>query len=192
MGAPVVLYGSGCSCALPRDDLFSYLGGNITSRGVVECPNTGDHASGYTHLPLTFGHIHMAKTAGTNLNGRFAAKYERICGHKGYSYDAFQAYERRHKEKKSESATHISGDTVSSVYGDHNRERVPPTLMQERGFEDCDWISHEATWTFWKQFAGWDVGMEIHVPCRDPIDHLLSQCNHRKLNFDCSLSDPIP
>ena len=28
--------------------------------------------------------------------------------------------------------------------------------------------------------------MEFHVPCRDSLDHLLSQCNDRHITFNCS------
>lgn len=37
----------------------------------------------YTPYEKIFGHIHIAKTAGTEINGELAAHYERICGHKG-------------------------------------------------------------------------------------------------------------
>ncbi|KAH7624783.1 hypothetical protein NADE_002006 [Nannochloris sp. 'desiccata'] len=30
-----------------------------------------------------YGHVHMAKTAGPTLNGELAARFERVCGHKG-------------------------------------------------------------------------------------------------------------
>lgn len=41
-----------------------------------------------------FGLAHIAKTAGTNLNGNLSMHYERICGNKGYSLDAIGANER--------------------------------------------------------------------------------------------------
>lgn len=37
------------------------------------------------------GHIHMAKISGTTINGGLALNYERVCGHKGYSYVYAQA-----------------------------------------------------------------------------------------------------
>ena len=40
------------------------------------------------------GHIHMAKTGGTELNGMLASNFERVCGHKGYSHDYYQYNER--------------------------------------------------------------------------------------------------
>jgi len=40
------------------------------------------------HPPILYGHVHMAKTGGTSLNGIIANKFDHVCGHKGYSYDA--------------------------------------------------------------------------------------------------------
>jgi hypothetical protein len=31
--------------------------------------------------------------------------------------------------------------------------------------------------------------MELHVPCRDPIDHFLSYCNWHRYQFDCDNPD---
>ena len=39
---------------------------------------------------VVIGHVHMAKTSGTTLNGNLSMHFERVCGHKGYSYDAYQ------------------------------------------------------------------------------------------------------
>jgi len=35
---------------------------------------------------IIYGHIHIAKTGGTSLNGMLANKFERICGHKGENH----------------------------------------------------------------------------------------------------------
>jgi hypothetical protein len=63
--------------------------------------------------------------------------------------------------------------------------------MVEEGFEDCDWISLEepaGTWPKLFQNRGkWPL--EFHVPCREPLDHFLSMCNHRKRQFNCSAID---
>ena len=61
--------------------------------------------------------------------------------------------------------------------------------MQEIGYEDCDWVSFEASWKVWQQFTDWYVPLELHVPCRDPLDHLMSQCNFRRKEFDCQTND---
>ena len=28
--------------------------------------------------------------------------------------------------------------------------------------------------------------MELHLPCREPLSHLMSQCNYKKVAFDCN------
>jgi hypothetical protein len=38
---------------------------------------------GYVPYEKIIGHLHFAKTAGTEINGELAAHYERVCGHKG-------------------------------------------------------------------------------------------------------------
>ena len=53
-------------------------------RSLRELQDCGGHAK------KIFGHVHMAKTAGTSVNGIAANKFERVCGHKGYSYDAYK------------------------------------------------------------------------------------------------------
>lgn len=40
-------------------------------------------SSGFVPYEKIFGHVHMAKTAGSEINGELAAHYERVCGHKG-------------------------------------------------------------------------------------------------------------
>ncbi len=48
---------------------------------------------GYHSPSVIYGHVHMAKTMGTTINGNLSMHYERICGHKGYSYDAYNTNE---------------------------------------------------------------------------------------------------
>ena len=60
--------------------------------------------------------------------------------------------------------------------------RVMPAEMNHRGFEDCDWISHEINWQFWLSLPR---PLELHVPCRDISEHLLSIANHQNLQFEC-------
>ena len=64
-----------------------------------------------------------------------------------------------------------------------------PNLMKEIGFEECDYISLEKEWTSWRDTFGGGkfhgLNMELHVPCRDRLDHLMSQCNHRGEKFAC-------
>ena len=126
---------------------------------------------------VLFGHVHMAKTGGTSLNGLMASRFERVCGIKGYSYDSYRANLRMAAGKVI--------DSISLAHPGWHRERVPHEVMDEIGFEDCDFISNEVPWSWWRRFEDWPFPLELHVPCRDPLEHLMSQCNYRRLNFDC-------
>lgn len=117
------------------------------------------------------------------MNGVLAMKYQRICGNKGYSYDYFQANKRFNETQKGWLQTQDSVSKTAS--GVHNRGKVPLIIMDEIGYEDCDWVSYEGNPQFWHRFNDWKMPMELHVPCREPIDHLMSQCNYRRKNFQC-------
>ncbi|KAL9178442.1 hypothetical protein ACHAXT_003772 [Thalassiosira profunda] len=143
------------------------------------------NVTGATPLTTLYGHVHMAKTGGTSLNGLLANKFERVCGAKGYSYDAYADNERAKKDKG-------AGKRVTGF--EWGRSRVKPAVMEMTGYENCDYISHEIDWSFWKtkfgekRFHG--MAMELHVPCRSPIDHLMSQCKHQHKALRCAgLSD---
>ena len=110
-----------------------------------------------------------------------------------YSYDAFQFNKRmeRKTESQEEGILDIKDggpDLISQQYRDYNRGRVHPNVMDEIGFEDCDYISLETRWQAWSNISKvWPL--ELHVPCRDPLEHLMSQCNHVKKQFDCDSPD---
>lgn len=150
--------------------------------------NVGIVETGFIRPPSLYGHIHLGLTGGSELNGLFATKYERVCGHKGYSYDYF-----KHNTKVSKVGSEMEiKDSFSKIYPRYNRGRVPPSIMNEIGYEDCDYISLETDWQTWpKLFGHWDQPVELHLPCRDPIDHLMSYCNHEKHTFDCESEDLI-
>ena len=112
------------------------------------------------------------------MNTELALNFERVCGHKGYSYDAFQA-NLRYKERRQYQ------DVFGRVARGYDRLRVPEFVMEEIGYEDCDLVSHEVPWSWWKKFKAWKV--EFHLPCRDPVDHILSMCNQIGKGFDCRL-----
>jgi len=136
---------------------------------------------------LVYGHVHMAKTAGTSLNGMLALNFERVCGHKGYSHDFYQVNERNgtYENGKSDSITRLFKKKRKSEPEGH-RGRVPQQIMDERGYEDCDYISTESDAGFWTRFKKWDLPLELHVPCRPIIEHLMSMCNHRGYTFRCN------
>lgn len=144
-----------------------------------------DDAQAYTRPNILFGHLHMAKTGGTTLNGIMANRFERVCGNKGYSYDAYLANERA---KEAILAANDESIKLSSKFG---HDRVKKSTIYEIGFEDCDYISTEEENPQWwidnfgdGRFHNGTV-MELHVPCRDPIDHLMSQCNYFHHAIDC-------
>lgn len=149
---------------------------------------------------VIYGHIHMAKTAGTDINGKLALRYERVCGHKGYSYDAFKTNERNEawtKQYPNKTLRENGGydDSMTVFKPKYNRGRVPNNIMDEIGYHDCDWISNEKGFKFWQEVATEisPVPLELHVPCRDPIDYILSMCNHRHQQFMCNIKeDGIP
>ncbi|KAL7571337.1 hypothetical protein ACA910_007654 [Epithemia clementina (nom. ined.)] len=173
--------------------------------------------------PVTiYGHVHMAQTAGSNINGALAAQYERVCGSKGYSYDAYQFNLRVERQYQAQTAdespplliTDLGGpnDLIRKAYpskngggGIWNRGNVPLTVLDEIGYEDCDYISLEMDWQGWNtrfhnhhdddnDDENWNL--ELHVPCRDPLAHLMALCRqeHPNTTFDCdaaNLSDEI-
>jgi len=130
------------------------------------------------------GHIHIAKTGGTTLNGLMANQYHGVCGHKGYSFDFYQANQR--------SRNHPGEikDSIGKVFPGYDRTRVPWKIMLERGFETCLWISLESAMTVWHHFDTWHMPLELHLPCRDPIDHFMSQVNFRGIKLDCTAFKP--
>lgn len=75
-------------------------------------------------------------------------------------------------------------------------EEFHPKFVLEMGFEDCDYVSLETNYggfgpNFWLNLANQlhslqrNISLELHIPCRDPIDHMLSQCNMRERTFSC-------
>lgn len=133
------------------------------------------NVTGYVRPNVIYGHVHIAKAGGTSLNGILANKFERVCGHKGSSYDAYQ------KNEKAKKAEENGGSLIRGNFGVKADKYF---RLGKAGFEDCDYISQEKEYGFWhEQFPNGKlhgVPVELHVPCRDPLDHLLSQCNFRK------------
>jgi hypothetical protein len=134
---------------------------------------------------VIYGHVHMAKTGGTSLNGILANRFERVCGHKGYSYNAYINNEIA-KEKFSENRH------FSRLEG-FGPDLVRPQDMNDIGYEDCDYISQEIPYSRWIKMFGdakfLSTPMELHIPCRDPLDHLMSNCNYRHFHINCNSGD---
>ena len=145
---------------------------------------------------IIYGHVHMAKTGGSTINGWLAAKYERVCGNKGYSYNAYAANTRAFLAAKKYDPNKGSGGAWA-----YNENEI--------GFEDCDYISEETGAGAWNAITRklntnyhkvqkekgientTNIIMELHIPCRDPIDHLLSMANHnafsiKQVKYNCT------
>eukprot|EP00957_Ditylum_brightwellii_P035694 2706779-Ditylum_brightwellii.AAC.1 len=131
------------------------------------------HASGQPSFPyqksgILYGHSHIAKTSGSNLNGMMSLRYSHVCGNKGYSYDAYQHNVRREEaaETKNDALrrdiyTEVGNPTLAGRE-DFNRGRVPQTFVKEIGFEDCDWTSWEGKWEVFVDIASGPFPLELH------------------------------
>lgn len=169
-------------------------------------------SSGWIRPHQVYGLLHMAKTGGTEINGQLANHFERVCGNKGYSYDALQTNSRfynkklqqqlqveandppkqgkRKRQKQMLLYEMDMGDVISQVKARHNRGNIPRNIMVEIGFDDCDYVALETVRpSEWTEYVAQQWPLELHVPCRDALDHLMSSCNHQGKTFNCDASD---
>jgi len=87
--------------------------------------------------------VFRSKSLGNGATiGIMANKFERVCGHKGYSYDAIQ-------DNEEAKLIVASGGTPEPV----GRSRVFDPTMNAIGFDDCDYVSHETQHHWCKLFA---------------------------------------
>ncbi|KAL7578009.1 hypothetical protein ACA910_007624 [Epithemia clementina (nom. ined.)] len=176
---------------------------NSTTTTMTSSSTSSDNNNNQNNPNFTiYGLVHYMKTASTTINGELAARYERVCGNKGYSYDSYQFNRRveqqqnRGKRKRALTAYEAGGpDSIRRLYTFFNRGVVPQSVMDEIGYENCDYIALEIPWTGWKERIGnlssslSSFHLELHVPCREPIPHLLSQCAFQNHNFDCQATN---
>mmetsp|Transcript_5694 Transcript_5694/g.12408 ORF Transcript_5694/g.12408 Transcript_5694/m.12408 type:complete len:372 (-) Transcript_5694:501-1616(-) len=167
----------------------------VTSDAPIASWSRGIHTPAVND-DIVYGHVHIAKTAGSEINGLLATRYERVCGNKGNSYDYYQT-NARYEEARKRNCTTAWGciQDAATLSGEHlgdNRGRLSRRWMDEVGYEDCDYISMEHKGTlFWEkefmELGGPALKKELHIPCRaDPVDHLLSKCNHGERRILCS------
>jgi hypothetical protein len=127
----------------------------------------------------------MAKTGGSYINRFFANKFERVCGNKGHSSFYYKVNEMNKKNGNNSK----EGPMTMNVFQNLSM------MFDKIGFEDCDFISMEVHFSFWNNnFPGgnfYHVPIELHVPCRDPVDHMMSSCNWRGVKLDCNVTDEI-
>ena len=138
---------------------------------------------------LVYGHIHIAKTAGSTINRKFSLFFDNVCGNKGHSFDAIRVHDRHRRGGRGD----VKSNHSAHSHFFHSQAQVRPSFLQKRmdeiGYEHCDWISHEISWQFWRKFSSWPAKVQIHLPCRDPVDHIVSHImsvlNHQKKRFQC-------
>jgi hypothetical protein len=107
--------------------------------------------------------------------GLFLRQYERVCGNKGYSYNAYNDNEKVKKD-----GYNVRGSDV------------PAATSEQIGWDDCDYIALEQKGTWWGHHIPDEMWpLELHVPCRDPLDHLMSAFNMKHLTFDCNTDNMV-
>ena len=116
-------------------------------------------------------HLHLAKLAGSSFNRHMARNFERVCGHKGYTFD--QPYDNR---------PHTDSRTFPRKF---HANRVHPDTMASRTFFDCDFVSHEVTANWWADALPRNRRLLFWLlPYRDLVPWLVSQCNHHDLHME--------
>lgn len=138
---------------------------------------------GWVRPDRIYGFVHVPKTGGSDINKALTTHYERVCGNKGYSYDAYERDKRlQHLNDTTPGGggavfgRPVTGDAVQRLYEKGRRGKVPREWMEEIGFDDCDYITYEGDPGWFVRFASmWK--MELHVPCRNVIDHFMSRIN---------------
>jgi len=120
-----------------------------------------------------YWHVHIPKTGGSNNNGILANGFQRVCGGKGNSDTYYQINEFAKRETEENNTTSISRQLIGLYMTKHNLATKST---------DCDYVSEEMPWKRWnrmlKKKENKGKPVEMHVPCRDPVDHAMSQCNH--------------
>jgi hypothetical protein len=141
---------------------------HLTSRG-----KRGKDSSSGKDTPEIFFHVHLAKTAGSTVNRVVARRYYGVCGHKGYSF--------------SQNLEDTVRNTTDATFKGYGLDRVHPTRMQSWGLHNCVFISHEIAVPAFTRMVQLTVFLNVTktgiIPCREPLDHLLSQCNHKGVNL---------
>ena len=127
----------------------------------------------------------MAKSGGTSMNSYLANNYERVCGNKGNSYEAYKENEQWKQNKAIYDIKHANGTyDEKKLIWNHLWYDGPENYNRDnKGNEDCDIVFQEVQYKWWmNQFPNGkfhqNTTVELHVPCREPIDSLISQCNY--------------
>lgn len=152
-----------------------YYESNLPTKGL-----TSDNASrrNFTDDKI-YGFIHIAKTGGTYVNEVLANAYQGVCGNKGSSLYYYRLNEL------------IVANNTPNL-SDARKEFFSVAPNNFIGFEECDYITMEDSFHFWNstfprgKLHGTPI--ELHVPCRRTIDHILSSCSWMSVSLDCNTS----
>jgi len=145
---------------------------------------------------VTYGLLHMQKTGGTTINGELAMHYERVCGNKGYSHDYYSSNKKIRSKKENlnrkngtKRILYLANDARQNSHvfqSVHAHGHFVPFFIEEIGLHDCDYVANEIGAPFWAyHFGNWYRPLELHIPCRDPVDLFLSMCNYQQVQFTC-------
>lgn len=128
-----------------------------------------------------YGLIHIVKSGGTYVNQALANRFRGVCGNKGTSFHRY-----RFNEILLTNNTQQVSDATSKFWDIKAQD-----FAADNGFEECDYISLETSSWFWKKtFPGGklhDTPIELHVPCRETVDHILSSCSWLNVSLDCNI-----
>mmetsp|Transcript_23048 Transcript_23048/g.46025 ORF Transcript_23048/g.46025 Transcript_23048/m.46025 type:complete len:375 (-) Transcript_23048:133-1257(-) len=195
-----------------RDHFFNHdnnkqtaaLGNSELSREQRNSPDRDDNNTSidgrWRPNTVTYGLLHMQKTGGTTINGELAMHYERVCGNKGYSHDYYSSNKKIRSKKENlnrkngtKRMLYLANDARQNSHvfqSVHAHGHFVPFFIEEIGLHDCDFVANEIGAPFWAyHFGNWYRPLELHIPCRDPIDHLMSMCAFRRLKFRCNVSN---
>jgi len=165
-------------------------------------------------LPVTYGLVNIPGSGGSIINRILALKYERVCG-KANSYNA---YRQNDFQRQRDISGYLDGWGFSlPKYNPVLRQKMAKQklAMERRNrkkrfelfdntrhlsnieFDDCDYVAIELPSKLlkkesklWKEnLHGLGGPVELHIPCRSPIDLLMSMCAYKKKEFLCDVPD---
>ena len=178
------------SLALCFSGLYYY-----TAKSIAPPPSASDHSSQQSlsatettkfksrikspskyDSDVIYAHSHIARTAGSSMLDQLAGKYERVCSNKANSVEFF---------------ANRSGDEQNWCQYNQSVHRYQFLDLVEQ--DQCDFVSSEFKANFWikqKQTNWNDMRVELHVPCKAPVDLLMANCAYRdreRKGFDCEM-----
>ena len=135
--------------------------------------NTPAHET--SNNKILYGHMHISNTSGLALLDLLAGRYDRVCSNSASSRD----FDHNFTSMDCPDGTDVPPNT-----GDWNNN-----------LEECDYVSSQKRFRWWIDTHTWDHRpIEMHLPCRDPIDMLVSHCftGEQPKGWDCKPGITVP